>query len=95
LPKLDDYLAFYLFSYILPRDPEGRFRSNKLVRNSSLASPLPILFPRTSNVREPKAVSENAGWKCHSKPFGTVVSMVTLFRQPEGLSKPPDCQNKY
>ena len=45
--KLDDHLEFFLFSYVLPRDTQGRFRLNKLVSNSCLPSPSPVLFPCT------------------------------------------------
>jgi len=43
--------AFYLSSFILLRDPQGRFRSNKLVNSwtvVSLASPSAISFQRTT-----------------------------------------------
>jgi len=47
------------------------------------------------NVRWPKTLPQNSGWKCHSTPFDTVVPLGTLFCQPQRLSEPPDCRNKY
>jgi hypothetical protein len=48
--KLDEHPDFYMFSYILSREPQGRFRSNKLVRSSPPDSPLPVYshVPRMS-----------------------------------------------
>ena len=56
-----------------------------------------ISSPRTvpQNVEGPKRAPQSAGWKCSSTPFGIVVSMETLFCQPEELSDPPDYQSKY
>jgi len=87
--------AFYLSS-ILPRDPQGRFRSSKLGEQfTSLQAPWQFHFHIPQNAWGLKTVPQNAGWKCCSLPFGTAVPTGMFFWQPEDLSKPPDYQNKY
>jgi len=71
----------FVFRYILPRDLQGRFRSNRLASLSAFSSPRTPVCPRTQ-------VPKYAGWKHRSVVVVTVVAVVTSFLQPEGLSEP-------
>ena len=46
-------------------------------------------FYVSQNVRTPRTVLLNGGWKCRSMSFGTVVPTGRLFWQPEEISKSP------
>ena len=63
---------FVFFSYILPGDQQGRFRSTELV-NSSLPSEsiVSFHFHVPQYVRGPRTVQQIAGWKYRSTTFGS------------------------
>ena len=66
--------AFDLFSYILPTDPQGRFRSNKLVNSNlswELFSNFISLYPRMFG--DPK--------ESHRMPDGNVQHLLALLYQ--------------
>jgi hypothetical protein len=88
------YPAFYLSIYILPRDPQGWFRSNILLNSTVSCELVGISFPHTPECPWTQNSPYYARWKCHSVIFGTATSIGMLW-QPEGLSEPPDCQSKY
>ena len=81
--------AFHLFLYILPRDPQNQFSSNKWGTVPSLVSYSTFPFPCTLECLKTQTIPQNVRWKYHSMPLGTVVPMGTSLWQSEGLSKPP------
>ena len=87
--------VFYLFSYILPRDPQERLRSNKPLNRTvpcKLVSDFISLHP--SMPRDPIQPHSVPG-RDHRTPSGTVIPTEMLFWQPEALSEPPNRQSKY
>ena len=87
--------AFYLFSYILPRNPQDQFMSNKLADSSISCELAALSFPHTLQWPGTQNNPTECLWEWRSKLFGTIVPMGMLFWQPQGLPKPPDCQSKY
>ena len=87
----------FIFLLTLSRDPQGQFRSNRLLNSTvscELAGNFISLYPSVpQNIQGPKKAPHYARWKCHLTPFGTVVPMEMLFWQPEGLLEPHDCQS--
>ena len=65
--------AFYLFSYILPRDPQGQFRSSKLVNSSLFGELVGNSISTYLECPGPRTVAQNASWTCYSMSFGNVV----------------------
>jgi hypothetical protein len=80
------HAAFYLFSFILPREPP------RPIEVQQTAETYPIWRARWQfhflinlYVQGTKTAPQNARWKCRSMPFGHVVPMGKLFWQPVGF----------
>jgi len=88
--------AFYLFFFILPRDPQGRLRSTQLLNRTvscELVGDFVFLYLIMS--RDPIQPHSVPGRGIIQCPFGTVIPMEKMFWLPEELSDPPGCQNQY
>jgi hypothetical protein len=81
--------AFYLYSCILPRDPQGRFRSNKLVNSCFPCEPFGnFISAYPSMSMDPKQSHRMLDGNVVQRLFSTVVPMGTLFWNTEELPKP-------
>ena len=70
---------FIFFLIFCLRDLQGQFMTKQLVNSSFFFQLVSNFISAYPSVWGPGTVPQNAGWKCHSMPFSSVVPVGTFF----------------